>query len=140
MLRKAILCFVLLDNFIVNSLKRLFPTRYKIVGSCKTCGNCCQVIRLHISPNFLGSKLITDLVVRWISWIFNFYLIEIDYKYQALVFGCYDLGEDGKCKVYRWRPGICRNYPLLDYFKEPVFLPGCGFKAKVSLFGKNGLE
>ncbi|OGC03442.1 hypothetical protein A2276_00835 [candidate division WOR-1 bacterium RIFOXYA12_FULL_43_27] len=121
---------VLLDNFVTMGLKSLFPTRHKITGRCKMCGNCCREIRMKIAPAFLSSKFFTELVIRWISWLFDFYLIEIDFEHQDLVFSCYHRGEDGKCKNYFWRPSICRNYPLLDYFKKPVFLPGCGYYAE----------
>lgn len=122
--------FVLFDNLISSSLKKLFPTRYKIDGRCKMCGNCCREIRMKISKAYLSSKFFTELVIRWISWLFDFYLIKIDFEYQDLVFSCHHRGDDGKCQNYFWRPSICRNYPLLDYFKKPVFLPGCGFECK----------
>ncbi|NQU17652.1 MAG: hypothetical protein HQ564_06250 [Candidatus Saganbacteria bacterium] len=127
MIKKIILLFVLLDNFVSTRLKALFPTQYKIAGKCKMCGNCCKEIRMKIAPAFFSSKFFTDLVIRWISWLFDFYLIKIDFEHHDLVFSCNNRGEGGRCNNYFWRPSICRNYPLLDYFKRPVFLPGCGY-------------
>ncbi|MFC1496512.1 hypothetical protein ACFL52_03760, partial [Candidatus Margulisiibacteriota bacterium] len=80
--------FVLFDNLISQALRRLFPTQYKITGACRKCGKCCEEIRLQISPKFLTSKFFTDLVIRWTSWLFDFYLIEVDFKNQELLFSC----------------------------------------------------
>jgi Fe-S-cluster containining protein len=86
---------------------------------------------LQISPRQLASRLFTRLAVAWISWIYDFKLLKIDFDNFYLVFSCKKLGSDGKCGDYAWRPNICRNYPLVDYFEEPKFLPGCGFKASL---------
>ena len=127
-LKRIIILFVFLDNLISTSLKKMFPTRYKIAGKCKMCGNCCKEIRMKIAPAYLSSKFFTELAIRWISWLFDFYLLKIDFENRDLAFSCKNLGKDGKCQNYFWRPSICRNYPLLDYFKKTVFLPGCGFR------------
>ena len=132
MLRKAILSLILLDNAITQGLKRLFPTRWKIAGSCKQCGKCCEEILLKAHPAILNDNWVTKIVVGWISWVFQFYLIRIDRAGKYLVFSCHNRGADGKCLVYRWRPSVCRNYPLLDYFKEPRFLDDCGYCAVIS--------
>lgn len=129
-IKRIFILFVLLDNIIHNCIKNIFPTRYKIAGKCKMCGNCCKEIRMKISPAYLSSKFFTELVIRWVSWLFDFYLLNIDFEHNDLVFSCKKRGKDGKCQNYFWRPSICRNYPLLDYFKKPVFLPRCGFKCE----------
>jgi Fe-S-cluster containining protein len=127
MLRKIMLWLILLDNAITQGLKRLFPTAWKIGGSCKQCGKCCEEILLKAHPALLKGNWITKLTVKWIEWVFQFYLIRIDREGKYLVFSCHHRGADGKCQVYNWRPSVCRNYPLLDYFKEPRFLDGCGY-------------
>ncbi len=131
MLKRLILIFVLLDNFLTNSAKHLFGSRYKLTGSCKQCGNCCRQIYLTMTPAQAGSKFFTNLSVRWISWLFDFILIRIDHEHNSLVFTCRHLTPAGQCGNYRWRPNICRNYPLVDYFDEPKTLPACGFKPKL---------
>ena len=131
-LKRSIIIFVLLDNFLTNLLKRvLFRTRWKLEGKCKMCGSCCQQIYLKISPRQLGSKLFAKLAIWWICWLFDFILLEVDYDHYYLIFTCKHLREDGKCGNYFWRPSVCRNYPLVDYFEEPKFLPGCGFHARL---------
>lgn len=129
MVRKFVLAFVILDNYLTNLTKRFFPKRYKLAGKCRQCGNCCRQIVLTMTPAQIRSKLFTDLSVRWTSWLFGFRLLEIDHEDHSLVFDCRNQTLEGKCGVYCWRPNVCRNYPLVDYFDEPKFLPGCGFTA-----------
>ncbi len=123
--------FVLLDNLITGSLKRLFPTRFTRTGNCKMCGQCCKEILLKMTPAQTSSALFTSIAVRWISWLFDFILIRIDHENGYLVFTCKHTIPSGKCGNYFWRPSVCRNYPLVDYFEEPKFLPGCGYEAAI---------
>ena len=131
MLKRALMLFVLLDNFLTNTAKRLFGSRYRLAGSCKKCGSCCRQIYLTMTPAQTNSKLFTAVSVRWITWLFDFILIRIDHEHNSLVFTCQHLTASGQCGNYRWRPNVCRNYPLVDYFTEPKTLPGCGFCPKL---------
>ena len=36
----------------------------------------------------------------------------------------------GKCGIYRYRPRLCRTYPLLPFFAAPKVLPGCGYRVR----------
>ena len=126
-LKRIIISFMLLDNFIVQGFKRLFPTRYKIRGNCKQCGKCCEEILLRGTNRQINNPFFRNIAIRWISWLYGFYLLYVDYERNYLAFSCSHRGEDGKCKNYFLRPPICRNYPLLDYFEEPKFLPWCSF-------------
>lgn len=128
-IKRIIMLFVLIDNFLTNSAKSFLKTRWKIAGRCQQCGNCCKGIYLTLTPAQIKSPLFTRIAIRWISWLFDFILLKIDYEDYSLVFTCKHLTLAGKCANYAWRPNVCRNYPLIDYFKEPVFLPNCGFKS-----------
>jgi Fe-S-cluster containining protein len=128
-MKRLILIFVILDNFLTNLTRKLFPTRWTLEGQCRQCGNCCREIYLKMTPSQMKSRLFTNISIRWISWLFDFNLLRIDHEHHYLVFNCKHLTPEGKCGNYFWRPNICRNYPLVDYFEEPKFLPGCGFKA-----------
>jgi hypothetical protein len=137
LLKRAIISLVLLDNFLTYFPKKIFfPTRWVLEGKCKQCGSCCKAIYLKITPRQLSSKFFTGLAVAWTKWIFDFILLEIDYDNNYLVFTCKHHRPDGRCGNYFWRPNICRNYPLMDYFDEPKFLPDCGYKSKL----RQGLE
>jgi Fe-S-cluster containining protein len=129
--KRLFIILVLGDNFITRLIKNIFPTRWVITGKCKRCGNCCRAIYLTMTPAQTRSRLFTTLSVRWISWLFDFILLKIDRENNSLVFTCRHLTPAGSCANYRWRPNVCRNYPLLDYFEQPKFLPGCGFTAKL---------
>ena len=78
----------------------------------------------------IKSKFFTNLAIRWISWLFDFILLEVNREYNYLAFTCKYCLADGKCGNYFWRPSVCRNFPLVDYFTEPKLLPGCGFSAR----------
>ncbi|PIS29092.1 hypothetical protein COT42_06225 [Candidatus Saganbacteria bacterium CG08_land_8_20_14_0_20_45_16] len=130
LLKRAIISVVLLDNFLTNLLKKLFfPSHWKLAGQCRQCGVCCQEILLKMTERQISSKFFTNLAIRWISWLFDFVLLRVDYEYNYLVFTCQHRCNEGRCGNYFWRPSICRNYPLVDYFEEPKLLPGCGFYA-----------
>ncbi|HTY13314.1 MAG TPA: YkgJ family cysteine cluster protein [Candidatus Omnitrophota bacterium] len=128
-MKRFIMVFVLLDNLITGSLKRAFPTNWERTGKCKICGNCCKEILLKATPRQINSPLFANIAVRWISWLFDFILIRVDRENNYLAFTCKHITPSGKCGNYFWRPSVCRNYPLLDYFDEPKFLPNCGYSA-----------
>ncbi|MBU0574148.1 MAG: hypothetical protein ABIJ26_05315 [Candidatus Margulisiibacteriota bacterium] len=127
-LKRLIISVMVLDNAVVQGLKKLFPHKYKITGRCKRCGNCCREIHLKMTPRQIRSEFFRNLCIKWLVWLYDFILLEVNTEYYYLSFTCKHIGEDGKCQNYTWRYNICRNYPLLDYFEEPKFLPGCGFK------------
>jgi Fe-S-cluster containining protein len=130
-LRKTILALVIADNFVANLAGSFFRKKWKLEGSCKKCGKCCRDIHLKIDPRLLNNRFTRELVIRWISWLFRFYLKRIDHERNYLVFGCRNLTENGTCGDYRWRPNVCRNYPLVDFFDEPALFDTCGYKAKL---------
>ncbi|MCX5751726.1 MAG: hypothetical protein NT099_08725 [Candidatus Saganbacteria bacterium] len=130
LIKRTILVFMLFDNFVMQGLKRLFPHKYKIAGKCKQCGLCCEEIHLKMTPSQIKSNFFRNICIKWISWLYDFILLKVDFEYKYLAFTCKHKGIDGKCLNYTFRPPVCRNYPLLDYFKEPAFLPGCGFCSK----------
>ena len=130
LIKRLFIAIVLFDNLLTNLPKKLlFKTNWKVGGECKQCGVCCQEIFLKMTPRQISSKFFTDLATRWTSWLFDFILLRVDHEYNYLVFTCHHLRPDGKCGNYFWRPSICRNYPLVDYFAKPKLLPDCGFEA-----------
>jgi len=132
-LKRLIIFFMLIDNWVMQALKKIFPTKFKIKGQCKKCGQCCAEILLKMSPTQINNNFFRNLCIRWLSWLYDFYLLRVDFDKGYLAFSCKHRGGDGCCQNYAWRPPICRNYPLLDYFDEPGFIPGCGFWADKTL-------
>ena len=131
MIRRLVLCFVMADNFIFNLVKKPFKTKWILEGKCRKCGRCCRDIGMKIDPRLLQSSLITDIIVRWISWLFNFELKHIEYDSLLIVFTCKKSTPEGTCGDYKWRPNICRNYPIVDYFDKPGLFDTCGYSAKL---------
>ncbi len=129
-IKRFIILLMIFDNIITNLLKKLFPTKYKIIGRCGKCGKCCEEIYLKMTKKQAGSVFFTSICSRWLSWLYDFYLIRIEKDRGYLVFSCKHRGEDGLCQNYFWRPPICRNYPLCDYFEKPLFIKGCSFNCK----------
>lgn len=127
LLKRLIISGMLFDNRITQSLKRLFPTAFKIKGKCNQCGKCCEEILLKMTPSQIKNNFFRSLCIRWISWLYDFYLLHVDLKRGYLAFSCRHRGGDGLCRNYRFRPPLCRNYPLLDYFERPAFIKGCGY-------------
>ena len=129
MLRKAILVAIITENLLNNLCRKAFKTKWALEGKCRKCGACCREIALVVHPKILTSRSITALVSRWISWVFDFHLIRIEYDMNYMIFGCKHIKTDGTCGNYKWRPSVCRNYPIVDYFKKPSLFDNCGYKA-----------
>lgn len=125
------MCFVLADNLLNNLLKKyVIRPRYRLSGGCLKCGQCCRAIYLKATRGQIASPLFCKIAVGWIEWLFDFKLKQIDREDHYFIFECRHLKENGSCGNYFWRPSVCRNFPLVDYFKAPVFLPGCGFTSE----------
>ncbi len=105
---------------------KLFKTRYKIKGNCKQCGNCCTKIAIYLSNGFWEYPFLKKLAIKWYTFTYNFQLIDQDPELKIIIFKCNYL-KNQKCSIYFRRPFICRNYPEVRYFDEPVFLPECGY-------------
>ena len=131
MLRKLVLALVIADNCISNIIKKPFKTRWVLDGKCKKCGKCCADIKMAINPRLLSNSFTRELVIRWTSWVMGFHLKKIEYDPHYLVFGCNNQRLDKSCGTYKWRPNVCRNYPLVDFFEEPALFKTCGFRAKL---------
>ena len=127
-IRAFVLPFVLLDVAAQKVARLLIPPPYKQAGACKKRGNCCHYIIIRRPKGILG------LLFRiWNTEINGFFLRSeeiFEYeKHQVQVMGCRYLQKDGSCKHYKWRPMICRKWPIIEHFGHPRLLKGCGFYA-----------
>ncbi len=69
------------------------------------------------------------IVIWWVAVFNGFQFQEWDRDEQMLLFTCRYFIHNA-CTNYRNRPQLCRDYPQIrNYFKEPVFFPGCGYSA-----------
>ncbi len=99
--------------------------KYKIKGSCKRCGKCCREIRAYGMKNEKDLKIM-QLIFPWYRM---FYILRTDDD-NNIVLSCKNLNRNGKCKIYKFRPLLCRNYPkkYIDFNGEMI--DGCGYEVE----------
>ena len=111
---------------IKRHLSKLAGKKYIRKGSCKGCGACCR--NIHVRN---GSIIIKDeeefLKLQKIHFFYE-YLEIADKNEMGLIFRCKKLGEDGRCKAYKQRALICRQYPMEEIFTMGgTITEDCGF-------------
>lgn len=127
---KEVLRLFILTELAVNRLMRIIiPPRYEVVGQCNQRGDCCTMI-LGVPPSFVHrSKILTNLFLAYHRVLHNFTPVGRGPE-DAYIFACGHLQTDGRCGIYRYRPFICRNYPVRPYFHAPPILPGCSYQVR----------
>lgn len=120
--------FIHLDLAMQKIAKWFIRPPFKRIGKCKKRGNCCYYILLKKSRGPLGW-----ISLFWNTQINGFYkrggeVFDTEGK-ERIVMGCRYLKDDGSCKIYPFRPVVCRKWPVIEHFGYPKILKGCGFKA-----------
>lgn len=130
-IRALVLPFVVLDQFVQRLARVIVRPPWKQVGHCYQRGNCCHY--LLMSKPVGWKKPLLGLYLWWNTQINGFFLRDQEaYDHdgeEMLVMGCRYLQKDGRCGHYRWRPTVCRQWPLIEYWGVPRRLKGCGFRA-----------
>jgi uncharacterized cysteine cluster protein YcgN (CxxCxxCC family) len=106
---------------------------YRLTGSCRSCGKCCETPMIPVFPLLFFFKSVRWAIVTWHRMINGFEFLQADRRQKCLVFRCTHWDPVTKhCDSYETRPGMCRDYPrnLLDS-PQPVFLEGCGYGARL---------
>ncbi len=120
--------WILLDYHVQCLASKFFRTPYVQVGGCKQRGNCCHYIMMEKGWGIFGW-----LFTAWHTQVIGFYKRMPDtQEYEGkkiYVMGCRHLRKDGKCGQYRFRPLVCRKWPIIEHFGHPRLLKGCGFRA-----------
>jgi len=110
--------------FLLNIMRKRYIRR----GKCKGCGRCCQEIYVRHEKKFIQDEETFNNLQR----IHPFYsYLKIREKTETgLVFECTKLDKTtGKCKIYWFRPMICKLYPLEEIFMlGGVISEDCGFR------------
>lgn len=121
----------LTDNFCERLVKRVlfgWIHTHRLSGECLQCGDCCEQIGVGYSYHWEITHWIPRLIIRWFELIYPFHFIGFLEKENVMVFTCTEFdGETRKCRSHKWRPAICRNYPLVKYFKRPDIFMHCGY-------------
>lgn len=120
--------YVCMDLFAKKIATYLIRPPFMKTGKCKKRGNCCYYIRMR--------------KVKYGQWIQHFWATQINGFYyrsyetiehegkQYYLMGCRHL-KNNKCSNYFLRPQICRSWPLISHFGQPLLLKGCGYKVKL---------
>lgn len=127
-LRTLILPFLLLDLCAQSLARKIIRPPYRKEGHCYQRGNCCHYLLIPEPKGLLGR-----FFFFWCTQINGFYLRQakpIDCEGEKMcLMGCRYLKKDGRCAHYHYRPAICRQWPIIEYFGPPRILKGCGFRA-----------
>lgn len=123
--REVMRLFILFDLAMTKLVARVIKPRYEIRGSCDKRGVCCTQI-LGNPPRFVKRSFLLQWFANYHRIMHNFHVVARGPD-QELIFRCGHLKTDGRCGIYRYRPRLCRNYPVLPFFEPPRLLPGCGY-------------
>lgn len=113
-----------LDGLFTWLTQRLSKQHYRVEGSCKKRGICCQNIAIGLSPKLRPLK---SWVIGYYEFVYNFIFITELPREQVLLFRCRYL-KNNQCSIHWKRPYICRHYPNGRFFRPPGILPGCGYR------------
>ena len=104
---------------------------YELRGACNHCGACCVTPTVALPTLMYRIPTIRRLVKAWHRHVTLFELLQEDRRERALVFRCpHHDPERRRCRCYRSRPGMCRDYPRnLVLGANPEFHETCGFYA-----------
>lgn len=117
--------FILMELGSMALVRRLVPPRYVVQGSCQKRGVCCQQI-LGDPPGFVKHSFLLTLWIGYHRFAHRFEPVARGPN-DEVIFSCGHLQTDGRCDIYRYRPLLCRNYPVLPFYEPPKILPGCSF-------------
>ena len=101
-------------------------------SSCAGCGACCRGMSDTIVPDpydvwqmgLITGKTFEELMGAGIDLHVEEGVILPHLMMKKDTGGCYFLGEDGRCTIHAYRPGICRLFPLgRQYDEERICLP-----------------
>ncbi len=123
--REIVRLFVVFELQCLRFVRWVYPPRYVLLGGCHKCGQCCRQI-LGDPPDWVKKSWVLRLFVSYHRVAHNFHAVARGPEGEVL-FACGYLGDNGHCGIYRLRPFLCRNYPLIPFFEPPRPLAGCGF-------------
>ncbi|MBI5507571.1 MAG: YkgJ family cysteine cluster protein [Deltaproteobacteria bacterium] len=125
--RELMRLFVLLELGAMQLVRLVYPPRFVLRGRCQRRGACCRHV-IADPPAWIAKTALLPLFVAYHRVAHRFHLVGRGPE-GVLVFRCGHLTAADRCGIYRYRPLLCRNYPVLGFFEAPHLLPGCGLVA-----------
>lgn len=118
--------FVLMELGAIQLVRAVVRPRHLLTGECHKCGECCRQL-LADPPAFVKRPgRAHDLFLAYHRLAHNFHPVGRGPE-DEIIFACGHLRPDGRCGIYRHRPFLCRNYPVVPFYHPPLPLPACGF-------------
>lgn len=128
LLRRAAVAIALVAMTQRPLLRALGRTQWRLSGSCRSCGRCCDNLLLPAAPS--SRPWVASVRRFWHEQVFDFYPKPMQLEHgsdQFLAYGCRNLTADRRCARYALRPLICRAYPALALYSTPAPKPHCGY-------------
>ena len=124
--REIVRLFILLDLACASLVQKMIRPKFYVRGQCDKRGTCCKHI-VGDPPRWVKRTRLLQAFAAYHRVMHNFEVVARGPDEQ-LIFSCGHLRSDGRCGIYRYRPRICRNYPVLPFYGPPRLLPGCGYR------------
>jgi len=118
--------FIVMEVAAFKLVQKIYPPKYVLTGECYKRGDCCKAIVGDPPKAVKKNDYLRGLFVGYHAVMHNFHQVARGDN-DEIIFACGHLGDDGRCSIYRYRPLLCRNYPVMPFFERPRILPGCGF-------------
>ena len=118
--------FINLELLALRIIRLVIRPEFLIQGECLRCGACCEHI-VGDPPKFIKETKLLSVYLAYHRLTHRFRAISRGPNGEV-IFSCGHLQDDGRCGIYRFRPLICRNYPVIPYYSVPGLLPDCTYK------------
>ena len=117
--------FINLELLALYIIRMIVRPDFVVQGECLRCGACCEHI-VGDPPRFIKNTRLISIYLAYHRLAHRFRPTHRGPNGEV-IFTCGHLKDDGGCGIYRFRPLICRNYPVIPYYSVPGLLPDCTY-------------
>jgi len=117
--------FINLELLALRIIRMIVRPDFVVQGECLRCGACCEHI-VGDPPKLIKNTKLLALYLAYHRVAHRFRPTHRGPNGEV-IFSCGHLQNDGRCGIYRFRPLICRNYPVVPYYSVPGLLPDCTY-------------
>ena len=117
--------FINLELLALKIIHAIVQPEFVLQGDCMRCGACCEHI-VGDPPKFIKQTRLLSIYLAYHRFAHRFTPTHRGPN-DEVIFTCGHLQDDGRCGIYRFRPLICRNYPVVPYYSVPGLLPDCTY-------------